>query len=221
MTEDANTTEQTDQAGAQPEAGSPDTDQPALDAERIEELVAAARADDLELPVGAEDFALALRAVAGERDDLKDRFARTAADYTNFQRRAANNEREARQLAAGGVVQSVLTIVDYFDYALKQDPETATVQQVIGGVEMIKSELIRVLGNHGVQPIAPEPNAEFDPLKHEAVEHAEADDVEPGHVARCIGAGYMLGDRVVRPAKVAVAKASGGGADTEATDANV
>lgn len=177
-----------------------------IDQARIAELIEMARRDIGELPVGAEDFALALRAVAGERDELLARWQRTAADFQNYQRRAQASEREARQLGAAGVAQSALMIVDFFDYALRMDPAKSTAEQVLGGVRMIKAELLRVLGGHGVGLIEPGPGAEFDPLRHEAVDRIEPPaGVEPGRVAALLGAGYTLGDRVIKPARVAVA----------------
>ena len=90
-------------------------------------------------------------------------------------------------------------------YLLKQDPEKATAAQVMGGVEMIKSEFLRVLGNQGVQPIEPATGAEFDPLRHEAIERTEQTNVEPGRVVETRSPGYAMGDRVMRPAKVVIA----------------
>jgi molecular chaperone GrpE len=182
---------------AQPEGMTP---------EEAEDLVSLARSGD-EVPVGAEDFAEALAIVAAQRDEHFDKFQRLGADYQNFQRRARQNERESRELASMGVVQSLLQVLDFFDMAMKQDPATATAAQVIGGVEMIKSEFLRVLGNQGVQPLAPGAGEEFDPLRHEAIERTAQTNVETGRVVETRSPGYAMGDRVMRPAKVVVAAA--------------
>ncbi len=180
-----------------------------IDDARIAELLDQARSGEADLPVGAEDFAAALVAVAAQRDDHLARLQRTAADFQNFQRRAGQNEAEARRMGVAGVLQSVLMVVDYFDMALKQDPATATVDQVIGGVKLIKGELLRVLGNHGVALIQPAPGDSFDPLRHEAVEKRPAGDesagIPAGHVVSVSAPGYLLQDRVIRSAKVVVA----------------
>ncbi len=173
--------------------------------ERAEEVVSLLRSGELEIPVGAEDLAEALRVVADQRDENRDLLQRTAADYQNFQRRARQNERETRELTSAGVVQSLLRVLDFFDMALKQDPATATVEQVIGGVEMIKAEFLRVLSTHGVQTLTPSPGDEFDPRKHEAVENRRGTGVEPGHIVEAKSPGYLMADRVIRPAKVVVA----------------
>ena len=179
--------------------------------ERVDELIAIARDETYEPPVGAEEFVEALRLVAHDRDEVFAKLQRTAADYQNFQRRASVNEREARELARAGVAQSMVTVVDYFDMALKQNPETATVEQVIGGVQMIRAELLRVLGTHGVTAVEPGRGTAFDPNRHEALEHSVVEGVEPGTIAECRSPGYMLGDRMIRPAKVVVASASADG----------
>lgn len=181
------------------------TDENALTPEQAEELVALARAGGLEVPVGAEDFAEALRLVAAQRDEHLERLQRTAADFQNFQRRARQGEREARELAAAGVIQSLIPVLDFFDMALKQNPESATAAQVIGGVEMIKSEIVRVLGGQGVGVIAPGRGDVFDPLRHEAIEHVAGEGVAPDHIVDLRTPGYTLGERVIRPAKVTVA----------------
>src|SRR5438132_566769 len=93
-----------------------------------------------------------------ERDAINDKYLRTLADYQNSQRRAATNEREARVQGVTGVVLNVLNVVDHFDLALGQDPSTASAEQIIGGVKLIRDELLRVLQNQGVVMINPGPN---------------------------------------------------------------
>lgn len=206
--EETVTDEQAEQSGVENEAErcpeTPEATEDGMTAEEAEEMVALARSGG-EVPVGAEDFAEALRLVASQRDGHFDKLQRLGADYQNFQRRSRQNERESRELASMGVVQSLLQVLDFFDMALKQDPDTATAAQVIGGVEMIKSEFLRVLGAQGVQPVTPSTGDEFDPLKHEAIERTEQTNVEPGRVVETRSPGYAMGERVMRPAKVVVA----------------
>ncbi|HHN78840.1 MAG TPA: nucleotide exchange factor GrpE [Phycisphaerales bacterium] len=189
-----------------------------MSAERAEEIVSLLRDGALEIPVGAEDLAGALLVVAGQRDENRDLLQRTAADFQNFQRRSRQNERETRELTSAGVVQSMLRVLDFFDMALQQDPTTATVEQVIGGVEMIKAEFLRVLSTHGVEVVMPSPGDEFEPRKHEAVEKRESADIEPGHIVEARSPGYVMSDRVIRPAKVVVAEAAGDGIKEEDGD---
>lgn len=200
-----------------PDAGAEQAplDENALSPEQAEELVATVRSGGLDVPVGAEDFAEALRLVAAQRDEYLERLQRTAADFQNFQRRARQTEREARELASAGVIQSLIPVLDFFDMALKQNPETATAAQVIGGVQMIKSEFVRVLGAQGVGVIAPGRGDAFDPMRHEAIEHVAGGGVAPDHIVDLRTPGYTFGERVIRPAKVTVANESDAVADAE------
>lgn len=182
-----------------------------MSADEAEQYIDLARSGETDVPVGAEGFVEALRAVAAQRDEQRALLQRTAADYQNFQRRARQSERETRELTSAGVVQSLLQVLDFFDMALRQDPETATAQQVLGGVEMIKAEFLRVLGGHGVGTVLATPGEEFDPTRHEAVEQRAGTDVPAGRIIETRSPGYTMGDRIVRPAKVVVAAGAGGG----------
>jgi len=139
-----------------------------------------------------------------ERDDLNQKYLRTLADYQNSQRRAMNNEREAKQQGISSVVMNVLTVLDHFDLALAQDPAKATVESIVSGVKVIRDELMKVLQNHGVSLINAPRNGEFNPAVHQAVVQTQHDDVEPGHIVSTLQTGYMLGDRVIRPAMVSI-----------------
>ena len=176
-----------------------------LSPEDVDSLIAAAQDPETDIPVGAEEYARALAQIGSERDELVNKLQRTAADYQNFQRRARSNEDEARRQGMGGVIQSILSIMDTFDLALNQDPEKVSAQTIMGGVQAIKAELLRVLSNHGVRVIEPAPGEPFDPMQAEAVMRQPSADVEPGSVLMTLSAGYALGDRVVRPAKVSIA----------------
>ncbi|MBX3323392.1 MAG: nucleotide exchange factor GrpE [Phycisphaeraceae bacterium] len=171
----------------------------------VEQVREAVRRGDLEVPTGAEDIVLALRASMAEYDELFGRFQRLAADFANFQRRASTNEREARSQATIGAIRSVIPVMDQFDLALGQDSSKSTAEQIVGGVRMIRDELMRVLAGFGVTAIEPKPNDEFDPAAHEAMLQQASPEVDPGRVVQTFGVGYRMGDRVIRPAKVSVA----------------
>jgi molecular chaperone GrpE len=148
--------------------------------------------------------------LAGERDEAREAHRRAIADFQNFQRRAYQNEQQAREQAIRGVLGSVIGVMDHFDMALSQDPAKTTPQQIITGVSMAREELNRALQQHGVALIQPARNDPFDPTRHEAVTQQAADGVDPGHVVMSTRAGYTVNDRVVRPAQVIVAPKMGG-----------
>lgn len=148
-----------------------------------------------------------LEALQRERDELDSKYRRALADFQNYQRRATQNEREARLSGVRSVVEPVVHVVDHFDLALQLDPEKTSAEQVLGGVRVIRDELFKVLQSHGVSVIQPEIGEAFTPGRHEAVMQHAAEGVAGGGVSMVMQAGYAIGDRVLRPAKVAVAPA--------------
>lgn len=142
-------------------------------------------------------------------EELNTKYLRTVADYQNAMRRSARDSEEARHQGTKSVVLNVLSVLDHFDLALAQDVTTASAEQIVSGVKVIRDELIKVLQNHDVAFVEPAANDVFDPHRHQAVVQQDAAGVEPGHIVATLKAGYMLGDRVIRPAMVSV-KPTGG-----------
>jgi molecular chaperone GrpE len=155
---------------------------------------------------GLDETQSQIESLRAEIAELNAKYLRTLADYHNSQRRAAANEREARQQGATGVIQSVLPVLDHFDLALNLDASRATAEQVVGGVKVIRDEIMKVLQSHGVSVVAPARGEEFDPKKHQAVTQGVEPGVKPGRIIATLQTGYALGDRVIRPAMVSVAK---------------
>ena len=104
------------------------------------------------------------------------------------------------------MVRSLLPVLDHFDMALQSVGAAATIEQVVAGVSMVKGEIMRALEANGITVINAVPGDAFEPGLHEAVgvKPIEAGDAEfePGSIALNISAGYILGDVVLRPAKV-------------------
>ncbi len=140
-----------------------------------------------------------------ERDEAIAARKRALADYQNFQRRSLENERQAGQQGATRVVRSVLPVLDHFDLALGQNAQDLTVEQLIGGVKMVRDELVKALQLSGLERIDPKPGDEFDPNQHEAMMRQPAEGIDPNHVVAVMQTGYRIGDQVLRPAKVAIA----------------
>ncbi|MFM9994391.1 MAG: nucleotide exchange factor GrpE [Phycisphaerales bacterium] len=167
-----------------------------------------AHPDGAESPAGFEDAQERMESLRAEVADLNAKYLRTLADYHNSQRRAAGNEREAKQQGAASVIQNVLTVLDHFDLALGQDASKASAEQILSGVRVIRDELMKVLQNHGIGLIAPKPGDEFDPTRHQAMMQEIRPGVEPGRVVAVFQTGYTLADRVIRPAMVTVSRAA-------------
>jgi molecular chaperone GrpE len=172
---------------------------------RFETIRQMALSGELEYGPESEEIVEALIETIGQRDDNFGRFQAMAAEHQNFQRRASMNENEARISSRQGVVQALIPLMDHFEMALMQDPEKVSAKDVIAGVEMIRSEFLRMLSGYGVSAIEPKVGDVFDPGPHAAMMQQAADGIEPGHISLVMGVGYKLGDRVIRPAKVGVA----------------
>src|SRR5687767_3684709 len=97
-----------------------------------------------------EELQAELEKVMAERDEAKSAYLRSLADFQNYQRRSLENEREAKRQGVTSLALSVVPVIDHFDVALSHNPESMTVQQVVEGVRVIREELLRVLGQHGV-----------------------------------------------------------------------
>ncbi len=173
-------------------------------AARMETIRQLAMSGELETAPENEEIVEALVDTMRLKDDLQERLLRMAADHQNFQRRATGNEQEARTSATQGVVQSLIPLLDTFEMALTQDPDKVSAQTVLDGVTMLRDEFMRLLGNYGVSPINPKVGDEFNPAEHAAMMQQPAEGLEPGHISMSMGIGFKLGERVVRPAKVAV-----------------
>ncbi len=144
-----------------------------------------------------------------ERDELFEKYQRALADFRNYQRRSIENERSAHRRGEAEVLRSVILVLDYFDMALKQNADSASAEQILAGVKLIRDELRRAIEKHGAVLISPLVNEEFNAMRHEAVEQVEPDgDLKPGHVAALLQPGYSHGEHVLRPAKVHVARYS-------------
>lgn len=138
-------------------------------------------------------------------DEAVEARKRALADFANYQRRAAQNERQAALGGEANVVRSILGVLDHFKMALDQDQQQMTVEQLLGGIRIVRDELVRMLETFDVQPIDPAVGDEFDPNLHQAVLHQPARDIASNGIVSVLQAGYKMGDIVLRPAKVSVA----------------
>lgn len=146
-----------------------------------------------------------IQRLSGELEEWKVRHQRAIADYQNLSRRSRENETEAQRQGVREVAGSMVTVLDHFEMALNQDLSKATPEQVKAGISVIRDEIVRSLGRFGVAVISPRHGERFDPMRHEAVMQAPAaEGTEPGVIVQMFQAGYALGDRTLRPAKVSV-----------------
>jgi molecular chaperone GrpE len=139
-----------------------------------------------------------------ERDGLHDRLLRQAAEFDNFRKRVDRERKDTAQYAAVDFVQDLLPVIDDFERALQTNAPGAEVYRQ--GLEIIHRSLMDMLRKRGVTPIEAVGTI-FDPQVHQAVSYEDAPDRRDGEVLEEFRRGYRLGDRLVRPAMVKVAKA--------------
>jgi len=141
-----------------------------------------------------------------ERDEMRDRLLRKTAEFDNYRKRVDKERRELSQWAAADVLTDLVAILDDFDRALAAEaPEEAEPYRT--GVELIHRQLGELLRKRGVTPIEAL-GADFDPNLHQAVAYEETPGAREGQVIGELRKGYRLGERLLRPALVRVAKAS-------------
>ena len=139
-----------------------------------------------------------------DRDGLQDRLLRQAAEFDNYRKRIDRDRKDSAQFAAIEFVQDLLPIIDDFERALQIDaPGADSYRQ---GLEIIHRGLLDMLRKRGVTPIEAV-GTTFDPQVHQAVAYEESPDRQDGEVLEQFTRGYRLGDKLVRPAMVKVAKA--------------
>ncbi len=140
-----------------------------------------------------------------ERDDFRDRWMRKTAEFDNYRKRIERERREHADAAVFDLLEALLPVVDDFDRALTVDAGPGG-DAYRKGVELIHQKLYDFLKKRGVRPIEAL-GADFDPNLHQAVMHETSPDHRDGEVIGELRKGYMLGDRLLRPAMVKVAKA--------------
>ena len=147
----------------------------------------------------------AVDAVRRERDDFYNRLLRKTAEFDNYRKRIDRERREQADQAVVDVLQDLLLVVDDFDRALTVEAgDSAAAYRK--GVELIHAKLHDLLKRYGVRPFDAL-GADFDPNLHQAVVHEVSPEHREGEVIGELRRGYMMGERLLRPAMVKVAKA--------------
>jgi molecular chaperone GrpE len=144
-----------------------------------------------------------------ELKELKDRYLRLQADIENVRKRAARDRQEAYNYGHENLVKSLLATVDNLERAIQHSQAggqaAVDIEALQEGIELVYRELIQVLERFYVTPIEALGDP-FDPAVHEAMAQQESSDVEPNTVVEVFAKGYLLRDRLLRPAKVIVSK---------------
>jgi len=146
-----------------------------------------------------------LQEALDERDRMKDALLRARADMENYRRRVEREREEMNAQRGRDVLLALLPVLDNFERAIQASRGATDAASVLTGVEMIRDQFRSTLGSQGIQPVAAM-GEKFDPSIHEAIGVEQRDDVPDGQVIDVLQDGFLLGDRLLRPAMVRVAK---------------
>ncbi|MGH6829341.1 MAG: nucleotide exchange factor GrpE [Rhizomicrobium sp.] len=168
---------------------------------------------ELEMPEASivEPAADPLASLRAEMESLRDQRLRALAEVENVRRRAERDKAEASQYAVTRFARDMLAIADNFSRALAACPPELRaaadpqVRGVLDGVEATDRQLMATLERYGVKAISAE-NGKFDPNLHQAIAEVPGQGGPAGHIVDVVQQGYMIGDRLLRPAMVTVAR---------------
>ncbi len=143
--------------------------------------------------------------------ELKDRALRAMADADNARKRAARDVADSRKYGATGLARDILTVADNLGRALEAVPDVSREEDenlfnLRTGVDMTLKEMLQALERHGVKKVTPETGERFDHHRHQAMFEVPTGELAPGAVAQVVQDGYVIHDRLLRPALVGVAR---------------
>jgi molecular chaperone GrpE len=156
-------------------------------------------------PLDLQPLTAELEQIRSERQEFLDGWQRARAEFANYRKRVEREQEEARSRIAGETLLRVLAIIDDLDRALRDRPAEGEAAAWAEGIELIYRKFQALLEAEGIQLIQAEGQA-FDPALHEALSHEESEAHAEGQVIEVVQRGYRIGDRVLRPALVRVAK---------------
>lgn len=208
------------------ETNKPEAETPAEAAENLAESLAeepAAQGEAQDAAASGPDIA----ALQAENADLRDRLLRAAAEMENTRKRAEREKQDAARYANAGFARDMLEVSDNLRRALatlkadERDSAADSVKAMVEGVEMTERQLLGIFERHGIREVTPKPGERFDPNHHEAMFEVPGSEHPAGSVVHVLEAGYKIGDRLLRAARVGVAKRedgaqNGGKVDTTA-----
>lgn len=158
-----------------------------------------------------------LAAAQDEAREKHDRMLRMAAELENYKKRTAREMEDLKKYATENLIRQLLTVVDNLERAIASaSADDQNGQSVVDGVALTLTEVMKILEKHHVRPIE-SLGAPFDPSFHQAMCQEENDDHPPNTVVQEFQKGYMIHDRLLRPAMVVVSKAAQNGQAAEKT----
>ncbi len=138
-------------------------------------------------------------------DEFSDGWQRERAEFANYRKRMSRDLDAQRVNNKIDIIKKYLTVKDDLERALKNMPESLIDEPWIDGIQLINQKLSNLLDGEGIQPI-PAEGLVFNPAVHEAISHEDNPEVESGFIIEVVQQGYTIGERVIRPSQVRVAK---------------
>jgi molecular chaperone GrpE len=165
----------------------------------------AAEGDEMEFAIDDAAFE-EVEAIRAERDSYRDKFMRALADTENMRKRSERDRREAENYGGSKLARDMLPVYDNLRRALTaaKEGEQEVPQALLEGVELTMRDLISVFKRHGIDPIVPEVGDKFDPKIHQSMFEAPLPGTKSGDIIQVATEGFMLHDRLLRPAQVGV-----------------
>lgn len=178
-----------------------------VEGEILEEGENASETPAADVTLSQEYNALAeeLQQAQGKAKEFFDGWQRERADFANYKRRVERDQQLVTQSIKGDIIKRYLTVLDDLERAMKTRPTEGPATSWADGIELVQRKLQNILEAEGVQRI-PAETEEFNPNRHEAITHEDSPDHTSGQIIEVVQQGYMLGDRVLRPALVRVAR---------------
>ncbi|MEM1344771.1 MAG: nucleotide exchange factor GrpE [Pseudomonadota bacterium] len=193
------------------ESAAPETAE-TVAAPSVEELMPGlAEAVEAEAEAQAEeDQAALVAALEEERDQLKDRLIRALAETENVRKRAERDRRDAETYAGTKLARDLLDVLDNLERAIASADDSLRTEHTgfLEGIELTQRELLKAFAKHKIEKVTPEKGEKFDPNRHQAMFEAPVPGAVPGTVIEVMQPGFIIAERLLRPARVGVAKAA-------------
>lgn len=178
-----------------------------VDEEILEDVIdVEVKAEESDEGTGEEPSDLELDLVSALQDaaEHKDKWLRGQAEFQNYRKRIERDQVKMREDATGLAIKMFLGVIDDLNRALANRPAEGEGAEWAEGVELVNRKLQTILENQGVTEMQAE-GEEFDPNLHEAIAQEESEDYESGQIIEVLQKGYLIGERVLRPALVRIA----------------
>ena len=160
--------------------------------------------EEIQEPTLEEKYAQALADI----EELKKDNLRVLADSENFKKRLLREKEEYFKFATSAILEEIIPVMDNLDLALAHGRQAEACKDLVMGVEMTMNIFLDTMKKHGLEQIAAV-DVPFDPARHEALGQVERDDVDENTVCQMLQKGYLLKERLLRPAKVMVSRKAG------------